>query len=93
MLFIALSKLLLSDSNSQELIVDFRKKEAKTHTPVYISGAEAKKVNSFRSLGITENLSWSSHITTITTVVNKALKSLYILWKLGRCWSTFTEEQ
>ncbi len=53
---------LLNVSNTKELITDFREKEAKTHTPVYSSGAEKKQVNSFRFLGIniTENLSWSS---------------------------------
>ena len=44
MLFVALSKLLLSDSKSKESIVDSRKKGAKTHTTAYISGAEVKKM-------------------------------------------------
>lgn len=41
--------------------------EAKTHTPVYISGAEVEQVKFFRFLGIdiAENLSWSSQITTL----------------------------
>ncbi len=34
------NNLLLNVSKTKELIVDFRKKEAKTHNPVYISGAE-----------------------------------------------------
>ncbi len=56
------------------------KKEAKTHTPVYISGAE---VNGFRLLGIsiTENLSWSS---SISTLVKRAQKQLYFIRKLKR---------
>ena len=39
-------------------LVYLRKKEPKTHTPVYISGTEVEQVNSFRFLGIniTENL-------------------------------------
>ncbi len=46
---------------TKELIIDSRKKETMTHTPVYISGAEVEQVNSFRFLGIsiTENLSWT----------------------------------
>ncbi len=38
--------LLLNVSKTKELITDFRKKE-KTHTLVYISGAEVEQVNSF----------------------------------------------
>ena len=50
------------------------KKEAKTHIPVYISGAEVEQVNSFKFLGIsiTENLSWTSHISTL---VKKKLRN------------------
>ncbi len=33
------NKLLLNVSKTKELIIHFRKKEAKTHTPVYIDGA------------------------------------------------------
>ncbi len=77
------SSLLLSVSKTKELVTDFRKKERKTHTPVYISGAEVEQVNSFRFLGIsiTENLSWSSHTTTMR---KKAQKWLYFLGKLKR---------
>ncbi len=39
-------------SKTKELIVDFKKREAKTHTPFYISGAEVVQVNSFRFLEI-----------------------------------------
>ncbi len=54
-------------AKTKELIIDFRKKETKTNTPVYISGAEVEQVNSFMFLGIsiTENLSWTSHISTL----------------------------
>ncbi len=50
----------------------------KTHSPVYINGAEVEQVNSFRFLGIsiTNNLIWSSHISTL---VKKAQKLLYFL--------------
>ena len=37
--------LLFSVSKTKELVVEFRKKEAKTHTAVYMSGAEVEQVN------------------------------------------------
>ena len=54
------NNVLINVSKTKELSVDFRKKEAKTHLPVYISGAEIEQVNSCRFLGIdiTDNLSW-----------------------------------
>lgn len=66
---------MLNISKTKELIIDFRKKEAKAQTPVYISGAEVEQVNSFRFLGITttKNFSWSSHITTLIKKVQKRL--------------------
>ncbi len=77
------NNLLLNVSKTKELIVDFRKKEAKTHKPVYINGAEVEQVSSFKLLGIniTENLSWTSHISA---VVKKAQKWLYFLRKLKK---------
>ena len=77
------NNLLLNVNKTKRLIVDFRKKKAKTHTPVYISGAEVEQVNSFRFLGIniTENLSWTSRISTL---VKKAQKRLYFLQKLKK---------
>ncbi len=68
-------------TKTKELIIDFRKKEAMTHIPVYISGAEVEQMNSFRFLGIgiTKNLLWTSHISTL---VKKAQKHLNFLRKL-----------
>lgn len=59
---------------TMELIIDFRRKESKTHTPVFISGAEVEQMNTYRILGISimENL---GHIY-ITNLVKKAQKSL-----------------
>ncbi len=34
------NNLLLNVSKTKELIIDFRKNKTRTHTPVYISGAE-----------------------------------------------------
>ena len=61
------NNLLLNVNKSKELIVHFRKKEAKTHPPVYISGAEIEQLNSCMFLGINimDNRSWSSYITTL----------------------------
>ena len=55
---LAAHSLLLNDNKSKELIFDFGTKKAKTHTTVYISGAELEQVNSFMFLGInvTKNL-------------------------------------
>ncbi len=77
------NNLLLNVSKTKELIIDLRTKEAKTHTSVYISGAEVEQVNSFRFLriSITKNPSWSSHISTL---VKKAQKQLYFLRKLKK---------
>ncbi len=60
-----MNNLLLNVGKTTELIIDFGKKEERTHTPVYISGAEVEQVNSFRFLGIsiTKNLSWTPHIS------------------------------
>ena len=92
-----LGKAILANvSKTKELIVDFfRKKEAKKHTPVYISGAEVEQVNSYRFLGITitENLPQSSYITTL--VKKKHRKGCTSYGNLGRpdsearLWSTF----
>ncbi len=42
----------LNVSKTKEMIVAFRKKETKTHAPVYICGAEVEQVNSLRFLEI-----------------------------------------
>ena len=62
----------LNISKTMKQIVDFRQKEAKTHTLVYISGAEVEQVNCFRFLGIsiTEKLSCSS-LTAIGSFLKK----------------------
>ncbi len=76
------NNLLLNVSKTTEPIIDFRKKEMKTHTPVNISGAKVEQVNSFRFLGIsiTENLPWT---TNLSTLVKKAQKQQYFLRKLS----------
>ncbi len=50
-----------------EIRLHFRRTETKTHAPVYITGAEVEQVSSLRFLGIsiTENLSWTSHISIL----------------------------
>ena len=42
------NNLLFNISKTKELQVDFRKKEAKTQTPVYMGGAEVEQLNCFR---------------------------------------------
>eukprot|EP00061_Rhincodon_typus_P016036 g44038.t1 len=69
-------------SKTKELIIDFRKKGAE-HAPIYINGAEVKKVESVKFLGvtITNNLSWTSHIDTM---VKKAQQHLFFLRTHGK---------
>ena len=77
------NNLLLNISETKQPIVDTRKKKAKTHSPVYISGAEVEQLNSSRFLGITitESSSWSSHITPWLKMHGKGSTSD---WNLGR---------
>ena len=65
------------------MIVDFRKEEAKTHTPVYTSEAEVEQVSSSRFLGITitENL---SHHASPCWFEKNYNKRRYFLWKLRK---------
>ena len=71
-----------------ELIVDSRIKQTKTHTSVYICGAEVEQEHGSRffEITLTENLSWSSHITTL---VLKSTDKAFFQHKLrqAKFWS------
>ena len=74
----------LNISKTMKQIVDFRQKEAKTHTLVYISGAEVEQVNCFRFLGIsiTEKLSCSSLTAIGSFLKKKKRKRKKNFWRL-----------
>lgn len=50
---------MLNVRKTKKLFVNFRKKEAKTDSPVYISGAEVEQLNSYRFWGIALSLKTS----------------------------------
>lgn len=84
--------LLLNVNKTKELIVDLEK-EANIHTSVYINGAEVERVNNFRFLGIaiTGNLSWSSHISTLTnTAQNNCTSSVNLKGPIISLTSSFS---
>ena len=68
------NNLLLNISETKQPIVDTRKKKAKTHSPVYISGAEVEQLNSSRFLVITHH----------ALVKNAQEKGSTSDWNLGR---------
>jgi hypothetical protein len=53
-------------SKTEELIVDYRKHWG-MHNPIHIDGATVERVESFKFFGvhITEDLTWSSHTSTV----------------------------
>jgi hypothetical protein len=60
------NSLSLNESNTKELIVDYRKMRAE-HAPIHIDGAVVERLESFKFLGvhITNKLSWSKHAKTV----------------------------
>ncbi len=73
----------LNVSKTKELIVDFRKRQQRTYTPLMISGTPVERVSSFKYLGvnISEDLTWTTHIQT---QVKKARQRLYHLRQLRK---------
>ncbi len=68
---------------TKELIVDFRKRQQRPHSPLMISGTPVERVSSFKYLGvnISEDLTWTTHIQT---QVKKARQRLYHLRQLRK---------
>lgn len=58
------NNLCLNIIKTKELIVDFRRHNT-NHMPIYIDGSAVERVESFKFLGvhITQDLSWSLHIS------------------------------
>ncbi len=73
----------LNVSKTKELIVDFRKRQQRSYTPLMISGNPVERVSSFKYLGvnISEDLTWTTHIQT---QVKKARQRLYHLRQLRK---------
>ncbi len=57
----------LNVSKTEELIVDFRKRQQRPYTPLMISGTPVERVSSFKYLcvNISEDLTWTTHIQTV----------------------------
>ncbi len=77
------NSLSLNVSKTKELIVDFRKRQQRPHTPLMISGTPVERVSSFKYLGvnISKDLTWTAHIQT---QVKKARQRLYHLRQLRK---------
>ncbi|KAK0146400.1 putative RNA-directed DNA polymerase from transposon BS [Merluccius polli] len=71
----------LNTSKTKELIVDFSRKQQRSFLPLNINGAQVERVEHFRYLGITisQDLTWSHHLSSI---VRKANQRLYHLRRL-----------
>ncbi|KAK2920625.1 hypothetical protein Q8A73_000110 [Channa argus] len=74
--------LTLNTDKTKEMIVDMRK-ERRTHQPLFIRELEVEKVSNFKYLGvhITEDLTWTPHVTQL---VKKAQQRLYFLRRLRK---------
>ncbi|XP_031159417.2 uncharacterized protein LOC116052744 [Sander lucioperca] len=77
------NNLALNTKKTKELIVDFKKSKAGTHTPILINGTEVERVTSFRFLGvhISEDLSWTLNTSTL---IKKAHQCLFFLRRLKK---------
>ena len=76
--------LLLNVSKTKEVIVDFRKGR-ETHSPITINGTVVERVDSFKYLGVNihQDLTWTSHTTTVVTKAQQRLHGLRRLKKFG----------
>ncbi len=91
------NNLLLNVSRTKELIVDFRKEEAETHTPVNIRKAEVEQVNSFRFLGTTSQTTSHCHHTSSAWLKSRKGSTVWgnsrrMNFRAG-LWSVSTEER
>ena len=77
------SHLLLNNSKTKEVIVDYRKSRKTEHAPLLIHGEEVDRVNNIKFLGIhiSSNLTWSLNTSHL---VKKAQQRLFFLRKLKR---------
>ena len=68
--------------HSEQSTVQHQQKEAKTHTTVYITGAEVEQVNSYRFLEVTITENFCHH--TSPSWLKDAQKSLLFLQKFRK---------
>lgn len=61
------NNLLINVRKTKELIMDFSKRQVRNYQFLYIRGITGEREDSFQYLGvhITQNLSWTCHITTL----------------------------
>ncbi|XP_030283157.1 uncharacterized protein LOC115587459 [Sparus aurata] len=80
----ASNDLALNTKKTKELIVDYRKSNDGTHTPICINGTEVDRVTSFMFLGvhISEDLSWTLNTSTLTKKIHQRLFFLRRLKKI-----------
>ena len=74
----------LNVSKTKEMIVDLRReKQRSNNTPLWIYGTPVDRVSSYRYLGvyISEDLTWTTHISTL---VKKSKQWLYHLRRLRK---------
>ncbi|XP_036420865.1 interferon-induced very large GTPase 1-like [Colossoma macropomum] len=64
------SNICLNISKTKEMIMDYRKLQRGGHSPLFINGAEVKRVSSVKFLGVhlTDDLTWSLHTNTLCTI-------------------------
>ncbi|KAK2884332.1 hypothetical protein Q8A73_020806, partial [Channa argus] len=76
------NNLTLNTDKTKEMILDMRK-ERRTHQPLFIRELEVERVSSFKYLGvhISEDLTWTPHVTQL---VKKARQQLYFLRRLRK---------
>ncbi|KAK2917334.1 hypothetical protein Q8A73_004080 [Channa argus] len=76
------NNLTLNTDKTKEMIMDMRK-ERRTHQPLFIRELEVDRVSSFKYLGvhISEDLTWTPHVTQL---VKKAQQWLYFLRRLRK---------
>ena len=74
------NNLALNTGKTKEIIVDFRKHNTDP-PPLYINGESVERVHTFRFLGvlISDNISWSENVTTITKKAQQRLQFLRVL--------------
>lgn len=73
----------LNVTKTKELVVDLRREKLPHYTPLKIYGAPVERVSCFKYLGvnISDDLTWSLHISTM---VKKARQRLYHLRRLKK---------
>ncbi|KAL0146840.1 hypothetical protein M9458_057779, partial [Cirrhinus mrigala] len=73
----------LNVRKTKELVVDFRRRQQRSHEPLIISGAPVEKVSSFKYLGvhISSDLTWTVHIQVQSKKARQRLSHLRQLRK------------